>query len=109
MSRVSRLGLREHACIDAVSPTLRSTRGLEYADGSCDNSGDEVRRRQLHPRDLLRMNTAAYSRRVFNTAEGHELVMFEPLSQPKALDRVLGTDAYLATEARWVPIVNATM
>lgn len=87
----------------------RSTAGLEYADGSCSNSGDEVGRRQQHPRDVMRTNIAAYNRRVFTPAEGHELVMFEPKAQPGALDVVIGQDAYLATEARWVAIVNATV
>lgn len=56
----------------------------------------------------MRTDVAAYNRRVFTTAEGHELVMFEPKAQPGALDVVVGQDAYLATEARWVAIVNAT-
>lgn len=51
---------------DAYDVAFYNTDGLEYADGSCDNSGNEVSRRALEG--------VGYTRRWFKTSEGHELL-----------------------------------
>ncbi|CAO1625746.1 unnamed protein product [Sympodiomycopsis kandeliae] len=80
---------------DAYDVAFYNYDGLEYADGSCDNSGNEVQRRG---------EIFTHKRRIFKTSEGHELLMFENVAQPSSLDYVVGSETYLAHEDRFVRI-----
>lgn len=51
---------------DAYDVAFYNMDGLEYANGSCDNSGDEVSRRSVEG--------IVHNRRWFKTEEGHELL-----------------------------------
>ena len=89
-----------------ISETL-----LIWGSDSCDNTGNEVIRRDgasLFPHAGRTLGQAnLYKARRFLTDEKHVVVMYEPRSSPGSLDSKLGTRTYLAHEGRFVTIDKA--
>ncbi|SPO25720.1 uncharacterized protein UTRI_03085 [Ustilago trichophora] len=85
---------------DAYNVAFASTSGLQYCSGSCTNTGNELIKRNLAigPQHIQRQ---------FVTDEGHVLTMFERVDSPGSLDKLVGTQTWLAFEERNVTIVSA--
>lgn len=94
--------LVHHALINTDSKHFKIFR----SDGSCDNSGDELVRRAIA---LQGRSEAAnlYNKRHFLLEDGQDILVFERKAQPASLDKLVGTQTYLAHEDRSVKIVKA--
>ncbi|KAE8214488.1 hypothetical protein CF327_g2117 [Tilletia walkeri] len=76
--------------------------GLQYCGSSCSNTGNEVIRRGESPR----AGGIQHVPRHFATNEGHTILMYERLSEPGSLDKLIGTDVWLAHEERNVTLTH---
>jgi hypothetical protein len=69
---------------------------LQYCDGSCSNSGNEV----------IRRVPQQHRQRYFKTANGVEIMMFEPVAEAGRLDSMVGDKVWFDDAQETVEIVE---